>query len=166
MHTYVYIHVCIYLYVNAYIYIYISLYMQQYVDLCASPQLFYLSNVCVWLWRLFILVQKKSQNIVRAITSNSSAFGDRNLAWYRSKSAWARKSRSREMTTGEVANEMVLQLWQEITDLQGNVFALQQFANANDRMLLKSQIEDMFDTKIKTAMAMAARPEFDSEKSY
>ena len=54
----------------------------------------------------------------------------------------------------------------EIEVLQGNVFALQQFAIANDNEVLKSQIENMLDTKIKTAMAMVARPSFNGEPSY
>ena len=70
------------------------------------------------------------------------------------------------MITGDVTPDFVLQIRQEITDLQGNVLALQQFATASDPMLLKSEVEDMFDMKIKTAMATAAKPDFDSEKSY
>ena len=59
-------------------------------------------------------------------------------------------------TTGDVTPEMVLQMRQEIADLQGNVYALQQFANASDPAALKPQVEEMFDMKINTAMAMAA----------
>ena len=69
-------------------------------------------------------------------------------------------------TSGDVTPEMILQMRQEIADLQGNVYALQQFANAMDPSALKSQIEEMFDMKINTAMAMAAAPQFDREKSY
>ena len=69
------------------------------------------------------------------------------------------------MTAPDVTPEMVLAMKQEIDDLRGNVIALQQFANTNDIELLKSQIEMVFDTKIKTAMATAARPTFDGEQS-
>ena len=69
-------------------------------------------------------------------------------------------------TTGDVTPEMVLQMRQEIADLQGNVYAVQQFVSANNPAALKSQIEEMFDMKINTAMAMAAAPQLDREKSY
>ena len=46
------------------------------------------------------------------------------------------------------------------------MLAQQQFANANNRELLKSQIENMFVTKIKTAMAVVPRPMCDGEQSY
>ena len=58
-------------------------------------------------------------------------------------------------TSGDVTPEMVLQMRQEIADLHGNVHALQQFASASDPAALKSQVEEMFDMKINTAMAMA-----------
>ena len=61
------------------------------------------------------------------------------------------------MTAPEVTSEMVLAMRQDLDQVIRNVTELQQFATATDMDALKVQIEEMFETKIKTAMAMVGK---------
>ena len=70
------------------------------------------------------------------------------------------------MTTPVATNEMVLGMRAELDQVILQLTELQQFANATDLDALKVQIEGMFDTKIRTAIAMTSKPVFDGESSY
>ena len=58
--------------------------------------------------------------------------------------------------TAPVTSEMVQGMRLELDQVLVNVAELQQHAIATDLEALKSQIEGMFDAKIRTAMAMSA----------
>ena len=70
------------------------------------------------------------------------------------------------MTAPVATNEMVLGMRVELDQVIGQVTELQQFANTVDLEALKVQIEEMFDTKIRTAIAMSTKPAFDGESAY
>ena len=68
--------------------------------------------------------------------------------------------------TAPVTNEMVQGMRLELDQVLIQVTELQQHAIATDLEALKSHIEGMFDAKIRTAMAMSAKPAFDGESGY
>ena len=80
-------------------------------------------------------------------------------------------------TASDVTPDFVLGIKQEVDDLKESVdtqmLAMQaQFASmqsqisAFDMQTLQTQIETMFDTKIKTAIAMSGKATFESEDRY
>ena len=69
------------------------------------------------------------------------------------------------MTAPAVTPEMVIELREEMEGSKSDIIALQQQASVTDMNVLRTQIDAMFGTKIKTALAMTSRPAFDSESS-
>ena len=62
------------------------------------------------------------------------------------------------MIAPAVTAEMVIEMKQDMEEMKSNAIALQQHASATDMDVLRTQIEAMLDTKMKTALARTSRP--------